>query len=271
VNARAASDVESSGREGSSTILTVDRGIQVLRAFRANRAPLSNAEIVRRTGLSKATVSRLTTTLMQLGYLRHVPGGREFELGAGPLSIGHAFLEASPLLRAAEPFVQELADRLNVSVALGIGDHLEMLYIAYGVSHRISTLRMGVGSLLPMGKTAIGHAWLWGLPPARQKECIAALRRDAGNRGAALDRSIRESFDDLESTGVCAVIGLFQRDAFAVALPVHLGRQRVPMALSCGVADVEPKLPAFRKRIAPELRKAAAQFEKLLEDLDGDP
>ena len=35
--------------------------------FRAARAPLSNAELVRRTGLPKATVSRLTTTLISIG------------------------------------------------------------------------------------------------------------------------------------------------------------------------------------------------------------
>jgi len=41
-----------------SVTMTVERGLDVLRAFRAERAPLSNAELVRRTGLSKATVSR---------------------------------------------------------------------------------------------------------------------------------------------------------------------------------------------------------------------
>jgi DNA-binding IclR family transcriptional regulator len=254
-----------------STILTVQRGMQVLRAFRANRMPLSNAEIVRRTALSKATVSRLTSTLVQLGYLRHVPAGREFELGTGPLAIGHAFIEASPLLRAAGSFMQELADRLNVSVALATGDHLEMLYIGYRISHRIATLRLGVGSLLPMGTTAIGRAWLWGLARAPQKELIAAIRRDAGAQGAAIEKGIRESFAELEATGVCAVLGGFQRDAYGIALPVRLGLQQVPMALSCGAADTEPNLTAARKRIAPELRRAAVQFEALLGNVDGEP
>ena len=39
-------------------LLTVSRGLQVLRAFRGERNPLSNAEIVARTGLPKSTVSR---------------------------------------------------------------------------------------------------------------------------------------------------------------------------------------------------------------------
>ncbi|WP_027818491.1 helix-turn-helix domain-containing protein [Paraburkholderia bannensis] len=52
-----------------NVMLTVERGLEVLRDFRAAREPLSNAEIGRRTGFPKATVSRLTTTLIAEGYL----------------------------------------------------------------------------------------------------------------------------------------------------------------------------------------------------------
>lgn len=253
------------------SILTVERGLQVLRAFRSSRAPVSNAELVRRTGLSKATVSRLTTTLVQLGHLQHVQGGREFELATGPLSIGHSFIEASPLLRRVEPFMQELADRLNLSVALAVGDQLDMLYIAYRISHRIATLRLGVGSLLPMGSTSIGRAWMWGLEPALQKSHLAALKRQAGAQWSVMDLGIREGFSELESSGVCSVMSGFHRDAYGIATPVRVGFQRIPMALSCGAADMDPNLAAARKRIAPELRKAAVQLEKLLGDIDGLP
>lgn len=260
-----------SGTEGTSSILTVERGLQVLRCFRANRMPLSNKEIVQRSGLSKATVSRLTNTLRQVGFLRHESGGRKFELSTGPLAIGHAFVDASPLLRRAEPFMQDLADKLNVSVALALGDQLEMLYIGYCISRRIATLRLGVGSLLPMATTAIGHAWLWGLPTASQEQHIDALRRDAGPDGDAVERGIRESFAELASTGVCSVLGGYQRDAYGIALPVRIGFQQTPMALSCGAAGAELDLAEECKRIVPELRKAAVQLESLLADLDGRP
>jgi DNA-binding IclR family transcriptional regulator len=254
-----------------ATLLTVERGMQVLRAFRCERSAVSNAELVRRTGLSKATVSRLTSTFLQLGFLRHVAGGREFELGTGPLSIGHSFIEASPLVRTANPFLQALADKLNVSVALAVPNGLEMLYICYRTSDRIATLRLGVGSLLPLGTTSIGRAWLWALAPAEQKRRIAELKRAAGGRGAALEQGIRESFAELETTGTCAVLGGYQRDAYGVATPVRVGRNGTPMGLSCGNAEVAPNVAQARKRIGPELKKAAVQLEALLADTDGLP
>lgn len=255
----------------TSAVLTVERGLQVLRSFRSDSAPLTNSELVRRTGLSKATVSRLTSTLLQLGYLRHVPGGREFQLAAGPVGVGHAFIAGSEMLQAAQPFMQSLADRLGVSVALAIGDGLDMLYIAYRASHRVATLRLGVGSVLPMATTSIGHAYLWGHAPAEQKRLIKALKRDAGSRATAVEQAIDASFAELERGGACGVLGGFQRGAYGVAVPVFVGRERVVMGLSCGKADVQPDLAGERKRIAPVLKEAAAQFEALLAGFDGPP
>ena len=256
---------------GSVTLMTVQRGLEVLRAFRSDRAPLSNAELVRRTGLSKATVSRLTSTLMQVGFLGQVPGRREFELSAGSLGIGHAYLSTSELLQAAQPWMQALADKLDVSVALGIQSGSDMLYVGYRVSRKVATLRLGVGSVLPMGSTAIGRAYLWGLPPAEQKRLIAELKKEPGREPQVFERAIRESFTELGATGTCAVMGGYQRSTYAVALPVWLGRNRVLMGLSCGNADVQARLEAERKRIAPVLMDAAQELQSLLADYDGYP
>lgn len=268
---RAASEIAPIALTRSAGVLTVARGMQVLRAFRSDQASLSNADLVRRTGLSKATVSRLTTTMLQLGSLRRVPGGREFELAAASIGIGHAFLAASDLLALANPFLQGLADRLNVSVALAVRDDLEMLYLGYRVGHKVATLRLGVGSVLPLGTTAIGHAYLWGLPESERKLLLSALRQRLGANAGRGERSIRDSFLELQQTGTCAVLAGYQRDAYALALPVRVGRHRIVMGLSCGKADVQPDLAAERKRIGPVLREAAVEFEELMAGFDGQP
>jgi DNA-binding IclR family transcriptional regulator len=274
MKARTASRATASGPPGSTAdnpVLTVQRGLELLRAFRCERTALSNTELVRRTGMSKAAVSRLTSTLLQLGFLRHVPGGRQFELGTGAFSIGNAFIAASPLLKAAQPFMQELADKLDVSVALAIGNQLEMLYVGYSASRHIATLRLGVGSLLPMASTSIGRAYLWGMPPVQQRAQIAALRRAAGPEGESVEAGIRHGFAELESEGTCFAVGVFQRDAFGIALPVRLGRERLLMALSCGAVAAPAHLSAMRQRIAPALKTAAPQLETLLADIEGMP
>ncbi|WP_326536602.1 IclR family transcriptional regulator [Pseudorhodoferax sp.] len=248
--------------------LTVERGLGVLRAFRSERAPLSNAELVRRTGLPKATVSRLTSTMLQLGFVRHVGDSRQFELAPGPLGIGHAFLAGSDLLERVNPVLQALADQLEASVALGIPDRLDMVYVAYRAGRRVGTLRLGVGSVLPMGRTAIGHAYLWSRPPRVREPLLQALRGQAHAHAAGMERSMRNSFRELDATGTCAVLGLYQRNACAVARPVAIGPQRTMVGLSCGKAHLAMDLATQKQRMSPAVMDTAARLERLLADFE---
>lgn len=257
-------------RNDVSTLMTVERGLEVLRAFHSDRAPLTNAELVRRTGLPKATVSRLTSTLLQVGFLRLAPGKRAFELSTGALGIGHAYLANNDMLQAAQPLMQELADQLGVSVALGTRNGIDMLYVAYRVSCNVATLRLGVGLTLPMCSTSIGRAYLWALPPAQQRALIDEHKRRAGAQGEALEASIRASFAELDAEGTCAVLGGFQRGTYGVALPIRAGRQGTLMSLSCGKADVKLDLQSERARIAPALKDTAIRLQDLLGEIDGD-
>jgi DNA-binding IclR family transcriptional regulator len=247
--------------------LTLDRGLQILRAFHAERAPLNNGELAQRTGISRSAVSRLTSTLIQLGYLRRVAGGARFELATSVFGIGHAYLMTNPVTRLAHPLMQRLANRLDVSVALAAPNGLDMLYIAHRTSARIATLRLGVGSLLPMGLTAIGRAWLWGLPETERECYVARLLEAAGPQREALRMDIESAFDDLRANGVCMSFGQFQRDAYGIALPVRIGRDAVLMSLSCGAIRFQRDIESVRQRVVPALREAALELETALRDV----
>lgn len=237
----------------SAVTQTLQRGLEVLGAFRADRKALSNTEIVRRTGLSKATVSRLTTTLVQLGFLRRAAGGRGFELGSRGLGMGHAFVQSSPILGIAVPLMQCVADRLNVSVALAMPEDVHMVYLAYAPAKRIATLRLGIGSFLPMGLTAVGRAYLYSLAPAEREQKLHRLKLMNPRQAEAIERGARLAFEDLDSSRTCTCVGEFQRDAVGIATPISIGRNMAPMALSCGAVGLAPRLDAAKQRIVPEL------------------
>ena len=252
----------------SKALLTVSRGLLVLRAFRGERTPLSNSEIVARTGLPKSTVSRLTTTLTFAGYLHHAADGRKFELGAGSLSIGHAFLESSPLIRLAAPFMQTLANRLNVSAALAIPNELEMLYVAYGAGRDIATLRLGVGSMLPMATTAIGRAYLWALPADQQAHLFQQMEQRYGEDFPALHRDILESFAELDERGICLVRSGYQRGTYGVGAPIRVGVDQTLMSLNLGEAVIDADFEDIQSMIGEALRCAVPELEALLKDLE---
>lgn len=248
--------------------LALDRGLQVLRAFRAERTSLTDTELAQRTGLSRSAVQRLAATLLHLGYLRHAPGGARFELASGVFGIGQAWLDADPIARAATPVIQALANKLGVAVALAVPDQLDMLTIAYGVAACVQLPRVGVGTLAPMARTAPGHAWLWGLPEYERRRYLLRLLEAAGVQAPTLRKTIESSFEELHAWGVCAAQEAFEHGVYGcVALPLRAGQWRMPMALGVTSVDAPPDIDALRTRVVPELSQAARELTVLLADI----
>jgi len=72
-------------------VATLAKGLDLLRTFQTRIGPLSNKELVALTGYPKATVSRMTYTLVETGYLQQNRDGR-FEISARVLSLGYPLL-----------------------------------------------------------------------------------------------------------------------------------------------------------------------------------
>jgi DNA-binding IclR family transcriptional regulator len=254
----------------AEAVLTVERGLQVLRAFRSERAALSNAELARRTGLPKSAVSKLTSTLLQLGLVARAPGGRLFELIPGALASGHAFVGSSPLLPLVHPVLRRLTDDTFASTAMSVPDGVDMICIASCTPARIGTAGPHVGSLLPMATTAAGRAYLWALPTNERSQQLARLLQRAADHEPGLEGAVRSSFLELDQMGTCCVSDAMGA-TLAVALPLKAGRQAVLMSLSCVASSITSDVADRRKRLASALRSAAERIVELLADSDGRP
>src|SRR4051794_21113373 len=103
---------------GSPTNRSLERGLEILRAFRPGTDRLGNGELAERTGLSRATVSRLTQTLAQAGMLHRIPGRRGYRLAPSVLSLAHAMRSGSSVLQVAAPLMRALAEGCRVNVGL---------------------------------------------------------------------------------------------------------------------------------------------------------
>lgn len=99
---------------------TLARGLGILRAFRASDSGLSHAQIAERTGLPKPTVSRLTYTLCELGYLAH--GGRndKFRLGPAAIALGSVASVAVSFVDMASDAMQQLADETRTLALIAV-------------------------------------------------------------------------------------------------------------------------------------------------------
>lgn len=102
---------------GHSVTATLARGLTILDAFRVAQAPLRHRDIVARTALPKATVTRLVRTLCDQGYLERL-GTERFRVGENLMALGAMSIDQSPLVATAAPLIAELSRRNDVFAML---------------------------------------------------------------------------------------------------------------------------------------------------------
>jgi DNA-binding IclR family transcriptional regulator len=108
---------------------TLARGLELLHCFTPERPILGNGEMASMLGLPKATISRLSYTLLCLGYLATTEYYGKYRLGPATLSLGYPLLAQYTLRRSARPLMHKLATTLGCSVSIGIRDRYSMVYI----------------------------------------------------------------------------------------------------------------------------------------------
>ncbi|ARP95619.1 IclR family transcriptional regulator [Bordetella genomosp. 13] len=249
---RAAPDSDAPGRPDFVTALA--RGLAVLRCFQPGVRTLGNQELARLTELPKATVSRLTFTLTELGYLRYHADTGRYSPGYGVLALGFGLLAGLEVRELARNAMQQLARKTGGAVALGALDGDAMVYLEAVHGSSALYLRLPVGYRASLG-TAMGRAHLAGLPRAQRDALLAGLGQ-AAPPAAAVARAV----DELANEGCCYAVGEWQPGINAVAVPFTAITGEGRFVLSCGGPDTLLPEAELRGRIAGMLRRTAAQL-----------
>ena len=245
------------------SVRALERGLDVLRAFRPGTSTLTNAEIAQRAGLPRATVSRLTATLVDSGFLEYDVGSGAYRLGAPFLSFGLAVREGSDVLRIALPLMRELADTLRINVGLAVADAGDVIYLESVRKSRLGLFRhVMAGTRLPVAETALGRAWLAGLAPAARRAALASLAARHGTRWPATSREIGRALAQLERTGYCAVA--WQTGLVSVATPLVVPGLAVHALNISFPAPDATRMAELERRYAPLLLQTAARVRRAL-------
>lgn len=251
--------------DGVSQNRSLERGLEILRAFRPGTDLLGNGDLAERTGLSAATVSRLTQTLVTSGFLEHDRRARAYRLAAPVLSLGHAMRAASPVLKAATPLMRDVSNKRRVNVGLASPDRAEMVYLESIRYNRKASLRTIVaGQRVPIELTSLGRAYLATLDAAARNALLAQIMR--GYRSASwkpVGAGIERAIVKVANAGYCATS--WQPGVVAMSTPLeHAGSQPLVLNFSLmtdeTLSSIEQQhaaaLLALKARIVHELERA---------------
>ncbi|MGY8525634.1 IclR family transcriptional regulator [Paracidovorax citrulli] len=252
---------ESKDRQFAATLAN---GIDILLAYRPGEAMLGNRDFVQRTGLSKSTVARLTHTLSLLGYLRHDRELGKYRLGAPVLAPGYPLLAGMQIRQVARPLMKALADEVGGAVSLGLRDRTQMVYVETALSTDRLVVSPDIGAALPMLTTAIGRAWLWGVPPALREPVLNRLRLQDPDAYRRTEAALAQARRDLQTRGYCSNRAEWRHDVFAFAVPLCKPVDSQWFVVNSGVRARPGTFQTEQKRVGPRVVTLVRELEERL-------
>lgn len=219
-------------KPGKSTAnRSLERGIDILRAFRPGSTFLGNGEIAERTGLSKSTVSRLTQTMVASGVLQIESGTRVYRLAPLVLSLAHAMRTGSKALNIAAPLMRHTAEKYKVNVGLASADLDEMVYLeSIRYNRRPSHRTVVSGQRVPMALTSLGRAYLAQAEPSLKLQLFDHFEKTKSKQWPALKAEIEIAEKRVKTEGFC--IASWQPEVVALATPIAIDNQIYSLNLS---------------------------------------
>ncbi len=246
-------------KENRHFVTALARGLEILACFGNGETTLSNIELAKRCTLPKSTVSRLTMTLTQLGYLIHVQETGRYRLGTACLGLGSSLLSRLDVRKIAHPFMLELSRTTGTTVSLGVRDRLSMIYAESCYGPQVAfAYKLDVGSRIPLATTAMGRAWLAMAPLAERNQVLAQLKESDPDAWPSIEQGCTRALNDFRHLGVTCSFGDWRRHVNGIARAFDPGNGLPLMVLNIGgpAHDVSPEflLATARPRLIETVR-----------------
>jgi DNA-binding IclR family transcriptional regulator len=243
-------------------ITALARGLDILDCFSAARSSLGVTDIAAIVDLPQPTVWRLCHTMTTLGYLKINEQGR-LQPALAALRLGYTVFSGLSVPELARPHLQQLADRVGGAAGIAVPDGTDMRFVERCESDSQLLMNLRVGSLVPMAISALGWAYLAGLPDGDRHSAASGVAQDhEAWRGA--EKSFRRALKPFAQDGFILNCGVFHPGYNTAAAPVMGPGGRPLFAINCGGAASVLSVDRLRTEVGPKLRALAKLLEAVV-------
>lgn len=242
--------------EGPDFIEALARGLDVIRAFHADRPRMTLAEIASAADLARPTARRMLLTFTELGYVRSEDG--LFSLTPRVLELGMAYVGSLGLWDIARPHMHDLVRVTGESTSMTQLDGSDIVYMARVAVPKIIALRVEIGTRFPAVATSQGKVLLAALEPAELAEVLAIPSRSGITPQVRRARpEIEAMLRDVRAKGWALADDELARGIRSVAVPVRDGSGAVRAAMNVTVHSAETTVKTLLEHHLPALLKTA--------------
>ncbi|MBA4394450.1 MAG: hypothetical protein C0407_12935 [Desulfobacca sp.] len=254
---------EDKARVKLKRVPAVDKCFRILDQLAASKRPLGVSDLSNSLRYNKSTVFNLIYTLVDLGVLEMAPDNK-VRLGIKLFTLGQEVGAASNLIPKVHPFLEEINQKTNLSVFLGLCSGLKAVIVDKVDSPDEIKVSSELGMKIPLIAGAGGKVLLAQLPEAQVEEILArsilpkftpstCTNQKRLNQMIKKARLERFALDDEE----------YIEGIRALAIPLDIGRPDLPAAiwvvgLKSQVTD--EKIPVYRDMLKKIGARISAQF-----------
>ena len=240
-------------------MLSLARGLAVIRAFGEGKPQLTIREVALATGVSRAAARRCLHTLSTLGYATGANG--LYELTPATLSLASNYLGSTSIARVAQPVLERLSSQLHESSSVAVLDGDDLVYVARAAVRRILSIGLAVGSRLPAPCTSMGRVLIANLDEAARGRMLTRLKLTRHTPRTIVDKTeFRAELDRIRAQGYAIVDQELELGLRSMAVPIAGPGRRVQAAINVGVHAGRADRQTLIREFLPALQQAAADI-----------
>lgn len=151
------------------------KAFTILEAIANAKQPMTMADLVRACGLTKPTAHRITTMLVEMGFLDKEPLKRGLIEGPRLISLALTTLAAAAPRSRRHAILRSVSEKTGETCNFGVLAGSEVIYLDRVEAKWPLALRFEAGSRVPAHCTAIGKLLLALLPAHERTAAIASM------------------------------------------------------------------------------------------------
>jgi DNA-binding IclR family transcriptional regulator len=233
------------------------RTMQLFALFADKRRPLSLGELAEAMKAPKSSCHELVQTLIHLGYILAIDGGRSYYPSKRLLELTERIGEFNPIKERIQHELRRLRDSTGETVFIGRLQGTQVVYLEVFDGTHTVRYNAHAGDLKAIHASALGKALLADLDEATRDQLIAELKLTRFNEHTITKkRDLKENLVQGLRDGVQVTLGEHLADVMGLAVPISVQGYR----MAIGMAGPIPRMQKNREAYVRALKAAAASI-----------
>ncbi len=230
----------------------------------ASRTGLNLADIANAVDLAPSTTHRTINILLDIGYLRVMPGSKTYQIGDRLKRVLLLTLGSVSLKDLAKPVLAELSDQFRETIYVVQLNNSELQLVDYYLPTKGSRTLVHPGFQFPMHATAAGKVvYAFQSVDIIANELSKKAERYMPNTIVS-KKAIRSELKKVRTDGYAVNDAELDPGVYAIAVPIRLSDDTVIGALAIVGIRIRMLKKYSEREIATTLEKYAGELTRLI-------